>query len=386
MKRKKLLASIISIFLLLATTTVVNATELDAKTCKDGKKYTYYFYLANAHDALAIGEEIEKGTYATKAEFIKKIGEVTNTAEFKNIPAIVNNLPIKTVLENTGKYHQTTGIIYVNDLAGAKYNNMNSTDYWTKVAEINKSGKSYTLNNTGTEAHILHNTFTSYQGNVQESFSTAKIVFGNWTSTDIKALANSSIQLKNTAINYQTDTQTSTDALTLHIKRDYSTAMDSKGSTSFDNLSATAGTIYENSNDTNGTLKEWYLQPVVYYIETCEKASHSDYTVTYDADGGENAPANQDGKAGTCITIPETTPTKENETFLGWYLKSNPASTDAEYAPGDQYCGDYGSITLYAQYTGDTGIEEYFLGFALVAITAGGALILANKKRLFKQI
>lgn len=71
----------------------------------------------------------------------------------------------------------------------------------------------------------------------------------------------------------------------------------------------------------------------------------NDYTVSYDANGGTNAPASQIKKHGTNINISSQTPTRENYNFLGW--ASSPTSSIPIYQPGDVYSAN-SSITLYA--------------------------------------
>ena len=70
----------------------------------------------------------------------------------------------------------------------------------------------------------------------------------------------------------------------------------------------------------------------------------TEYTVTYDVNGGAGAPATQTKVYGESIIISTGIPTRENHQFLGW--STSPAGT-VEYAPGDAY-SDNGNITLYA--------------------------------------
>lgn len=69
------------------------------------------------------------------------------------------------------------------------------------------------------------------------------------------------------------------------------------------------------------------------------------YTVTYDANGGSDAPATQTKTYGQTLTLSSTKPTRTNYNFLGWGTSA--ASTTVAYAPGADYTGN-SSITLYA--------------------------------------
>ena len=68
------------------------------------------------------------------------------------------------------------------------------------------------------------------------------------------------------------------------------------------------------------------------------------YTITYNANGGSNAPAAQAKLHGRTIQLRSNTPTKEGYTFKGWAL--SPTSIIIAY-PGDNYSRD-ADITLYA--------------------------------------
>lgn len=69
------------------------------------------------------------------------------------------------------------------------------------------------------------------------------------------------------------------------------------------------------------------------------------YAVTYDANGGTDAPANQTKTFGTNLTLSTITPTRTNYNFLGWGISAS--STTVAYAAGATYSTD-AAITLYA--------------------------------------
>lgn len=72
------------------------------------------------------------------------------------------------------------------------------------------------------------------------------------------------------------------------------------------------------------------------------------YVVTYNANGGTNAPASQTKTYGVSLTLSSNIPTRTNYQFLGWGTAST--STTATYQPGGQYTAN-ASITLYAIWT-----------------------------------
>lgn len=69
------------------------------------------------------------------------------------------------------------------------------------------------------------------------------------------------------------------------------------------------------------------------------------YTVTFNANGGTGAPANQTKTYGVNLTLSSTIPTRTNYNFLGWATTSN--ATTAEYSAGGTYTTN-AAVTLYA--------------------------------------
>ena len=74
------------------------------------------------------------------------------------------------------------------------------------------------------------------------------------------------------------------------------------------------------------------------------------YTVTYNANGGSNAPANQIKVDGETLTLTTAIPTRDGHAFLGW-AETSGAST-VVYQPGGTYQVD-GNATLYAIWLAD---------------------------------
>lgn len=68
------------------------------------------------------------------------------------------------------------------------------------------------------------------------------------------------------------------------------------------------------------------------------------YTVSYNANGGSGAPANQTKTYGVNLTLSSTKPTRTNYNFLGW---STSANGNVTYKPGETYSSN-SAITLYA--------------------------------------
>ena len=71
----------------------------------------------------------------------------------------------------------------------------------------------------------------------------------------------------------------------------------------------------------------------------------SDFVVTYDANGGENAPARQEKNTGESVVISSDKPTRAGYTFLGWATASD--SDTVVYNGGETYTAD-ADLHLYA--------------------------------------
>ena len=69
------------------------------------------------------------------------------------------------------------------------------------------------------------------------------------------------------------------------------------------------------------------------------------YTVTFDANGGTNAPSSQTKTYGVALTLTTAIPTRANYRFVGWSKDRN--ATSASYTTGGSYT-DNASVTLYA--------------------------------------
>lgn len=69
------------------------------------------------------------------------------------------------------------------------------------------------------------------------------------------------------------------------------------------------------------------------------------YTVSYNANGGTGAPANQTKTYGKALTLSSTKPTRTNYNFKGWGISAS--ATTVAYAAGTSYTAN-AAITLYA--------------------------------------
>ena len=93
---------------------------------------------------------------------------------------------------------------------------------------------------------------------------------------------------------------------------------------------------YSYSSDYDMTLYAVWEQNVV-----------KTWSITYNANGGYNAPAKQTANVGQSITITYSKPTRSGYTFLGWSTWSEATEPEIAYTPGYSYMSDY-NFTLYA--------------------------------------
>ena len=100
------------------------------------------------------------------------------------------------------------------------------------------------------------------------------------------------------------------------------------------------------------------------------------YTVTYSANGGEDAPESQHKQPGESVTITAAQPTREGFTFLGWAPTANAEA--ATVFGGDTYAED-ADLTLFAVWSGDQHTVTYRVDGAQYAVQTYevGALISA---------
>lgn len=91
--------------------------------------------------------------------------------------------------------------------------------------------------------------------------------------------------------------------------------------------------------------------PYIYFtadksgVITATKKAVQTYTISYNANGGSGAPANQTKYYNVALTLSTSKPTRTGYTFVGW--STSPTSSDVAYNPGGQYVQNV-SRTLYA--------------------------------------
>lgn len=98
------------------------------------------------------------------------------------------------------------------------------------------------------------------------------------------------------------------------------------------------------------------------------------YTVSYNANGGSGAPANQTKTYGVTLTLSNTKPTRTGYTFSAWNTAQNGSGTS--YAPGGSYTAN-AAVTLYAQWT----VNTYVVTFD----AQGGSVTPASKSVTYGQ-
>ncbi|MGN0466853.1 MAG: leucine-rich repeat protein [Lachnospiraceae bacterium] len=108
----------------------------------------------------------------------------------------------------------------------------------------------------------------------------------------------------------------------------------------------TSTTIYGYSN----SIVEAYAKKYKIPFKALDAQSNT-YTITYDANGGKNAPAAQTKKKNIALTLSKTKPTKTGYTFLGW--ATSKTSTKVTYAAGASF-KENKNITLYAVWKANT--------------------------------
>lgn len=84
--------------------------------------------------------------------------------------------------------------------------------------------------------------------------------------------------------------------------------------------------------------------------------STNTYAVSYNANGGTGAPANQTKTYGSPLTLSDTIPTRTNYTFVKWNTASD--GTGTGYSPGGTYNAN-AALTLYAIWELSTFVVTY---------------------------
>ena len=97
---------------------------------------------------------------------------------------------------------------------------------------------------------------------------------------------------------------------------------------------------------------QWEHGDITLYAQWSKKT----YTVTYNANGGTGAPANQTKTHGVDLTLSSTKPTRDGYDFVLWNTKSDGSGTT--YKSGAKYTAN-ANLTLYAQWSKKTYTVTY---------------------------
>ncbi len=107
-------------------------------------------------------------------------------------------------------------------------------------------------------------------------------------------------------------------------------------------------TKYENARNGNASVK---FTGIEYgggsgsFVVTFNVSALTTYTISYNANGGSNAPSSQTKWYGSALTLTSSVPTRTGYTFLGWGTSAS--DTTVDYKPSSTY-GTNANITLYA--------------------------------------
>ena len=191
----------------------------------------------------------------------------------------------------------------------------------------------YSISGNGSATKTITVTFKNYEenweGNVTESASknvTFNVTVPAWTSYKITYNANGGSGAPGAQTKWKDQT------LTLSSTKPTRTGYSFLGwSTS---SSATTATYSAGGSYTANSAATLYA---VWKANT--------YKVTYNANGGSGAPANQTKTYGVTLKLSSTVPTRTNYTFKGWATSSS--ATTATYAAGANYTAN-AAVTLYA--------------------------------------
>lgn len=114
------------------------------------------------------------------------------------------------------------------------------------------------------------------------------------------------------------------------------------------NLSTGSYTNTFTNYNCNNSVMNWRTRgcPSYYiYLITAQPSTPATYTVSYNANGGEGAPASQTKTHDQTLTLSGTAPTRFGYTFLGWSTSSG--ATSAAYSAGGSFTVN-SNTTLYA--------------------------------------
>ena len=139
----------------------------------------------------------------------------------------------------------------------------------------------------------------------------------------------------------------------------YHGGMDRETAVDQNQLADVANTVTKVEKTADGehiTFTTSTFSPFALVYETTSTPPVTQYTVTYDANGGKGAMASQTVNAGGSVTISANAFTRSGYTFTGWNTASDGSGTS--YTVGQQVSLT-NNLTLYAQWksTGDSGYD-----------------------------
>ena len=101
----------------------------------------------------------------------------------------------------------------------------------------------------------------------------------------------------------------------------------------------------KNSAGVVGQTVEFDIPTVTYTV--------SEYSLSYDANGGMGTMGAEAGVAGTTVTVAQNGFTRDNYTFTGWNTQAD--GKGAVYKPGDSFTLTDKDTVLYAQWSKNSG-------------------------------
>jgi len=408
----------------------VNAANesLDATTCKDGKVYTnYYFFLDASATTSSSSEAVKKVTYSTSGYYAATAPNDALETEiaangFKNFNSVGGSVPIDYT--NINKDISIDGVGLKNFYTLYKNGNARADSGTAYVVEHNWSQLIGQVNTDPTDVKVsileeddddLVN--ASLKMNKETEFPEEPVKSTRVTNYPIKI---DIVRYYDQGFTPELDSSDFVPVVTNHyvqpalyyVQYCEKTEATTKKTITYDkgNIEATPDKMPESQEFTDSaTLSD--LIPVVTGYQFVEWNTQKDgkgtsykpsdkytgdsitlyaiwsstYTVHYDANGGLNAPADDTKQVGTPTTISKDKPTQTGNEFLGWSTDKNAKEPMKIYDPGSTY-SDGKDLNLYAVWRTKTGIGTHIAAFATAIVVAGGALVLLNRKKIFRQI
>jgi len=103
----------------------------------------------------------------------------------------------------------------------------------------------------------------------------------------------------------------------------------------------------QNGSYNNGSTVQYSKTAFAEFSVTVSDRVSTNYTITYNANGGTGTPSSQTKAEGDSITLSSIKPTRTGYEFLGWSTSRTATYADSNYTPGSKYDGN-DDLTLYA--------------------------------------